>query len=123
MQATVSRRMLLALVLSYATDVACAQTALAVEGDWVGEDDVRRVIRVTIARGRVLFLGLQNEAVVDMTTGGPNRPATQVSFSPDGRAVSFDYPGGRFEARRDGDSLKGSLRERRGVAKFSLGLI
>jgi hypothetical protein len=123
MQITVSRRTLVALALCFATNVAGAQTGMAVEGDWVGEDDHRRVIRVTIARGRVLFLGVQDDALVDLTAGGRNRAASHVSFSADGRALSFDFAGGRFAARRDGDSLKGSLREKGRGATFLLGLI
>ena len=123
MQTRLSRRTLCAIALSLATGVATAKTAMPVDGDWVGEDDHGRVVRVTITRGRVLFLGLQNEALVDMTSAGLNRPATHVAFSADGRAVTFDFADGRFAAHRNGEKLDGALHEKGGAATFSLGLI
>ena len=123
MQTRLSRRTLCAVVLSLATGAATAKTAMALEGDWVGEDDRGRVVRVTIARGRVLFLGLQNEALVDMTPEGLNRPATHVAFSADGRAITFDFADGSFAAHRNGEKLDGALHEKGGGSTFSLGLI
>ena len=123
MQTRLSRRTLCALALSLAAGAATARTAMPVEGDWVGEDDHGRVIRVTIARGRVLFLGLQNEALVDTTHVGQNRPATDVAFSADGRTIAFDFAGGRFAAHRNGEKLDGALNEQGGAATFSLGVI
>ena len=123
MQTRLSRRTLCAVVLSLATGAATAKTAMALEGDWVGEDDRGRVVRVTIARGRVLFLGLQNEALVDMTPEGLNRPATHVAFSADGRAITFDFADGSFAAHRNGEKLDGALQEKGGATTFSLGLV
>jgi hypothetical protein len=123
MQTRLSRRTFGALALSLATGAATARTATPVEGDWVGEDDRGRAVRVTIARGRVLFLGLQNRALVDTTREGLNRPATHVAFSADGRAISFDFAGGRFAAHRNGEKLDGALHEKGDATTFSLRLI
>jgi hypothetical protein len=51
----VSRRTLLAFAVTVAARPRLTLAAIAIEGDWVGEDDKRRVVRLTILSGKVVF--------------------------------------------------------------------
>jgi hypothetical protein len=46
--------MALAFALSLAASPGVARAAMAIEGDWVGEDGKGRTVRLTVARGKIL---------------------------------------------------------------------
>ena len=110
-----SRRMVLAFALSLAAFPGAARAAMAIEGDWVGEDDKGRAVRLTIAHGEILQFDAPG-------VSGP-KDGRGVKLSRDGRGVDFTFAGGRATARLEGESLRVVIWNSLGKTAFSLGRI
>jgi hypothetical protein len=118
----VSRRTTLAFALIVAARPRLALAAMAIEGDWVGEEDKRRVVLLTILTGKVVFFS----ATSDNRLGGLDRAAVRIlraKLSPDGRGVHIVFDGGCAKARLDGDWLCGVIWDSLGETAFSVSLI
>jgi hypothetical protein len=118
----VSRRTILTFALTVAARPRLALAAIAIEGDWVGEDDKRRVVRLTILSGKVVFFC----ATSDNRPGGLDRAAVRIlraKFARDGRGVDIVFDGGRVKARLNGDWLRGAIWDSLGETAFSVSLI
>ena len=103
-----SRRAALAIALIAPARARLALAATAIDGDWVGEDEKRRVVRLTILNGKVVFFSTTS----DNTPGGLDRAARRIhraKFSRDARSVEIVFEGGRAKARLDGDLLRGVI--------------
>ena len=119
---TVSRRTALAFALIVAARPRLALAAMAIDGDWVGEDEKRRLVRLMIVNGKVVFFS----ATSDNRPGGLDRAAPRIlraKFSRDARGVEIVFEGGRVKARLDGDLLRGVIWDSLGETTFAVGLI
>jgi hypothetical protein len=117
-----SRRTSLAFLLSLALAPGAARAAMAIEGDWVGEDDKGGTVRLTIAHGEILQFDAPGLA--DRTNGDKvSRAIKSARFSRDGRGVDFAFSGGRVAARLDREFLRVVVRNSLGGAAFTLGRI
>ena len=117
-----SRRTALAFALIVAARPRLALAAMAIDGDWVGEDEKRRFVRLTILNGKVVFFS----ATSDNRPGGLDRAAPRIlraKFSRDARGVEIVFEGGRVKARLDGDLLRGVIWDSLGETTFAVGLI
>jgi hypothetical protein len=112
----------LAFVLSLAAAPGAARAAMAIEGDWVGEDDRGRTVRLTIAHGEILQFDAPG--VAGPRNGDkPSRAIKSARFSRDGRGVDFAFTGGRATARLVGEFLRVVVRNSLGETAFTLGRI
>ena len=119
---SVSRRTGLAFALMVAARPRLALAAMAIEGDWAGEDEKRRVVRLTILNGMVVFFSVTS----DDRPAAPDRAVPRIlraKFTRDGRGVEFIFDRGRVRARLDGDLLRGVIWDSLGETAFAVGLI
>ncbi|WP_158814474.1 hypothetical protein [Methylocapsa sp. S129] len=116
-----SRRMALAFALSLAVLPGAARAATAIEGDWVGEDDKGRTVRLTVAHSKILQFAVAGAA--DPEDVKAPRRIKSVRFSRDGRRVELTFVGGRVEAHLDSELLRGIIWDSLGKTAFALGRI
>ncbi len=80
----------MAFALTVAARPRLALAAMGIEGDWVGEDDKRRAVRLTILAGKVVFFAATSEN----RPGGQERAAVRTrraKFSGDGQGVDIIF--------------------------------
>jgi len=117
-----SRRTSLAFLLSLALAPGAARAAMAIEGDWGGEDNKGGAVRLTIAHGEILQFDASGVAAPE-NGGKPSRAIKSARFSRDGRGVDFVFTGGRATAHLKGEFLRLIIRNSRGETAFTLGRV